>query len=495
MTYQVIFIILLYNLHTSYLKRIITCSDGTWNKPNARETNVQKLFNYIKKDEEKIDPVNGKKDVITQIKFYDEGVGTSGNFLTRIIDGITGRGIDENIKDIYKFICWNYEDGDEIYLFGFSRGAYTARSLAGLIRKCGIIKKEDLDLYEDAYDLYRDKSVSPDSNEAVMFRKSNSCEVSSIKFIGVWDTVGALGIPISIFKYWNKNHLTFYDTTLSSIVEYAYHAVAIDEKRKSFVPTLWEKSYNPTVRDFHQVLEQRWFSGAHSNIGGGYENTSLSDITLNWMLKKAAGAGLHIDQKFFQTYDEEASGELIHSEKRLLYYFLPKFLRQIRINYADSFVNESVFKRIKELQNDYPAENVIERDVIRSYRLSEDIGVIWNSLKALKTKNNILTVTSQSSELSEGDELIYKGKFNNKSFTGKGIVSELITEKLLSVNYLSDIEAMPDLFAYELNKDDAYTMLTISCKDNFISDSQRNEWFEFWDEVINNLIFEHDTAH
>ena len=126
------------------MKRIISCSDGTWNKPNSNDdgkpvrTNVQKIFDYVVKYGMR----NGER--IEQIKNYDEGVGAAGNMFTRMFDGATGKGLDENILQAYKFVSWNYEEGDEIFLFGFSRGAYTARSLAGLIRKCGIIIKNDL---------------------------------------------------------------------------------------------------------------------------------------------------------------------------------------------------------------------------------------------------------------------------------------------------------------------------------------------------------------
>ena len=121
------------------MKRIVSCSDGTWNKPNSRfegipvRSNVQKIFDLIRKKDD---------SGILQIKYYDEGIGAEGNLFTRLFDGATGKGIDENILDAYRFVVWNYEPGDEIYLFGFSRGAYTARSLAGLIRKCGIIRKK-----------------------------------------------------------------------------------------------------------------------------------------------------------------------------------------------------------------------------------------------------------------------------------------------------------------------------------------------------------------
>ena len=210
-------------------------------------TNVQLIFECIAKTD----------GDIMQLKHYDEGVGSEGSWLRRMIGGATGDGIDDNILAAYKFISWNYEPGDEIYLFGFSRGAYTARSIAGLIRKCGIIKKNDLNVFNDAYTLYRNKDIHPDEPKAKEFRDANSY-ATNIKFIGVWDTVGALGIPVSWFQWYNKMKYSFYDTTLSSSVDNAYHALAVDEKRSNFKPTLWTPSENASTRTTPQV----W-----SNIG------------------------------------------------------------------------------------------------------------------------------------------------------------------------------------------------------------------------------------
>jgi uncharacterized protein (DUF2235 family) len=337
------------------MKRIITCSDGTWNRPNELEdgkavkTNVQKIFDFI----EKKDPVKN----ITQIKYYDEGIGAQGNLLTRMLNGATGKGIDDNIKDIYKFICWNYEPGDEIYIFGFSRGAYTARSLAGLIRKCGIIKVNDLNLINNAYELYRDKDNGPQTGIAVDFRKLNSHEVSSVKFIGVWDTVGALGIPLNIFQWYNKKRYAFYDTALSSIVEYAYHALAVDEKRKTFVPALWVKSQNNETREFKQVLEQRWFAGVHSNVGGGYPDTCLSDIALKWLFEKASDAGLYMDNRFRNSFVENCTARLYNSSSGI-FSLLPKKDREIIVDDIESFVDDSVYKRMEQMGKDYQPANV-----------------------------------------------------------------------------------------------------------------------------------------
>jgi uncharacterized protein (DUF2235 family) len=324
-----------------HMKRIITCSDGTWNKPNVIDngkvvrTNVQKIFDYILKRDPK---------GITQIKYYDEGVGAEGNFLQRAFSGATGEGIDDNIKDAYKFIIWNYEKGDEIYLFGFSRGAYTARSVAGLIRKCGILINNDLRLVDQAYALYRDKDLDPHAPKVVEFRKKY-CYEPEIKFIGVWDTVGALGLPLRWFQVINKRKYAFHDTTLSSIIDHAYHALAVDERRKTFEPTLWEQSKNVSNRTTPQTLEQRWFPGVHSNVGGGYPDEGLSDIALQWLVQKAAALGLAFDAGALTGDIKPNSKGTIYNSSAGIFSFSKPFIRPI--DKAKTQIDESVMERMK----------------------------------------------------------------------------------------------------------------------------------------------------
>ncbi len=340
------------------MKRIIACSDGTWNKPNAFyqgkpvTTNVQQIFEAI---------CNSDNEQVKQIKYYDEGVGAEGSWLSRRLDGATGKGIDENILSAYKFILWNYEPDDELYLFGFSRGAYTSRSLAGLIRNCGILKNNNLSLIKEAYRIYRSRNPVKDPNglEAMAFKQKNSYyENLRIKFIGVWDTVGALGIPSRWFQWYNNRKYQFHDTTLSSITDYAYQALAIDEKRSNFMPTLWEKSDKVLHGEVQQVMEQVWFPGVHSNIGGGYPDQGLSDITLNWMIGKAKETGLGFEKKYLdKELTPDAAGKLYQS-KVFPFSLLPDYLRPVCKNpLANEFVNEAAFERMK-LVSKYQPENL-----------------------------------------------------------------------------------------------------------------------------------------
>lgn len=278
------------------MKRIITCNDGTWNQPGTTDhgagvmTNVEKLFKMI--------PATDAQGT-SQVCFYDEGVGTSPGVMNQIVGGVTGRGIDKNIKDSYRFLMWNYENrDDQLFLFGFSRGAYTARSLGGFIRNCGILKPSNLHLVDEAYELYRDRTfvTHPDSDAMKSFRRNycfNGADTTPIHYIGVWDTVGALGIPFNIRLIEDKARYNFHDVTLSSWVLNAFHALAIDERRAVFSPTLWEASSNMTAAN---RLEQVWFSGVHANIGGGYAQSGLSDIALVWMIAKATETGLLVDK-------------------------------------------------------------------------------------------------------------------------------------------------------------------------------------------------------
>ena len=327
------------------MKRIITCSDGTWNVPGDTfegkvvRTNVQKIFEAICNED-----ANG----INQIKYYDEGIGVEGSRLRRMFDGATGGGLDENILDAYKFICWNYAQGDEIYLFGFSRGAYTARSLAGLIRTAGLVKNNDLLLINKAYEIYRDRSnpaKHPRGDIAKEFREKHSQPEFRLKFIGVWDTVGSLGVPVPWLV--NKSKYEFHDTTLSSYVDYAYQALAVDEKRKSFQPAIWQQSEDVIKNNINQVLEQVWFPGVHASIGGGYPDEGLSDISLQWMTEKAKATGLAFEEGYInQHIHPKVEGRLYNSYVPP-FSLLGQYIRPVMLSpYAFETVHPSVYQRV-----------------------------------------------------------------------------------------------------------------------------------------------------
>lgn len=267
-------------------KRLVVCCDGTWNRPDqlvdgiAAPTNVAKLALAVARED---------GDGVKQRLHYQPGVGT--RRFERIRGGALGLGLSRNVRECYRFLVESYEPGDELYLFGFSRGAYTARSTVGLVRNCGILRAEHGDRIGEAYRLYRARAdrTKPDGVDAQVFRRMHSHPDADIHFVGVWDTVGSLGIPIDgirlpyVTKLWS-----FHDTTLSSHVRHAYHALAIDEQRVPFKPTLWEQQ--PGAAE--QVLEQVWFAGVHCDVGGGYSDPALAEIPLLWMAERARAAGL-----------------------------------------------------------------------------------------------------------------------------------------------------------------------------------------------------------
>jgi uncharacterized protein (DUF2235 family) len=267
-------------------KRIIFCSDGTWDSA-SNQTNVYKLY---------------KACLVTagQMPFYDDGVGANTLPLQKVLGGAFGLGLFQKIKDGYKKIAHVYEQDDEIFLFGFSRGAYTARSLAGMIAACGLPTANFTDdLVETAFEAYRKKD-----QRVQLLDKLKSCNLypAKIKMVGVWDTVGSLGIP-SLFGAVEPVVYGFLDTSLNPKVENAYHALAIDEMRMEFPPTLWTSAPAPG-----QTLEQVWFCGVHSDVGGGEpadgtSSTALSDIPLSWMMDKASALGLQFDNEVRAQYE------------------------------------------------------------------------------------------------------------------------------------------------------------------------------------------------
>jgi uncharacterized protein (DUF2235 family) len=265
-------------------KRLIVFCDGTWNGADQPAlTNVCKLREAVEESDR-------------QVVHYEAGVGTKR--WERIRGGAFGIGLSRNVQHCYEFLVEHYAPGDELFLFGFSRGAFTARSLAGLVRNSGILRHEHRGKVKDAYRLYRSRKPGdrPSEDAAVAFRARHSHPDAQIAFIGVWDTVGALGIPIDGFrppllsKRW-----TFHDTTLSGSVLNAYHAISIDERRGAFAPTLWVKKVKDGVVEEppeRQTVCQVWFAGVHSDVGGGYPDCALAEVPLRWMADRARDCGL-----------------------------------------------------------------------------------------------------------------------------------------------------------------------------------------------------------
>lgn len=261
-------------------KRIVFCSDGTWQAAMAG-SNVYRLYKALTVSAD-------------QVTLYDDGVGADATGFERLLDGLIGGQLVEKVRNGYTKIAHLYEAGDEIFLFGFSRGAYTVRSLAGMIAGCGL----PTGTFDDAcvtqvFAAYRDPV-----NRAALLGELVGCGLgdASIRMIGAWDTVGSLGIP-AIFGGIDQAHYGFLDTGLHPDVRNAYHAMALDEMRPQFPATLWTSEAASG-----QTIEQVWFSGCHCDVGGGTSlagdvdgGTRLCDITLGWMAGKAQALGLTMD--------------------------------------------------------------------------------------------------------------------------------------------------------------------------------------------------------
>lgn len=289
---------------------ILTGSTGTWQDSDGGvkevPTNITRITRALKSQ---------TSDGISQIVYYQSGVGTGGTLnkmiggrspppspptptptppplLTRPTGG-TGKGLDENVREAYGFLAHNYHPGDTVHLFGFSRGAYTARSICGLICRIGILTKRGMD---DFYQIYLDYRLGhlrdPAYIAALQARDSGSLVTADVPVtsIGCFDTVGSLGIPTLPIPYLghaisgvlNSDKYSFHDTDLSPRILHAYHALALDESRSPFTPALWQRAASNTTTQ----LRQCWFPGVHTNIGGGYPNQEISDMTLAWMIQR-----------------------------------------------------------------------------------------------------------------------------------------------------------------------------------------------------------------
>jgi uncharacterized protein (DUF2235 family) len=263
------------------------------------------------------------------VVFYDEGVGTTrvpfAQSINNAIAGAFGIGLMDNIERAYRFLSFNYSPGDRIFIFGFSRGAFSARSFGGLLRTCGILHKEHIDKVKEAIALYqsRDREQGADAAPCVKFRNdycfasyapdtlltrafSRSPQPLSIHYIGIWDTVGALGVP-GFMRFFHRNY-QFHDLELSRMVKAARHALAIDERRLTFAATPWtnfdklnEAAGQPSP-SADAPYQQLWFPGDHASVGGGGDVNGLWQAALVWVVEGAQRSGLSVNQEDLELY-------------------------------------------------------------------------------------------------------------------------------------------------------------------------------------------------
>ena len=332
------------------MRHLIVCCDGTW-QTMASRSNTGRLADAV---------APAADDGTPQVVKYVSGVGTA--LGTRLLGGITGWGLSDNVIAGYTWLAREYRPGDAIWLFGFSRGAYAARSLAGMIGSCGLLDgntMEDQQLgraVDRVYSCYR-AHPNPDPRlarlvEGLRFHyRPDENDGTPIRFIGVWDTVGGLGIPThlgpGLIDPFRKRY-EFHDVKLDPRIPHARHAVAIDEMRGPFSPTLWQDP------EPGQDMRQVWFPGDHLDVGGGHRDTSLSDGALLWMMDEASGIGLAFDKRKRDAVQPNPAGRpagrgfwdlVLEPIKAFAFAPRPRIVPRIDANRPTSDVHGSAYER------------------------------------------------------------------------------------------------------------------------------------------------------
>ena len=375
-------------------KNVVICMDGTGNRGGrTRGTNVWRIFNSVDRDHPDCE----------QITYYDDGVGSDDFRLLRWAGGAFGIGLSQKIRDAYAFLAANYEDGDHIYMFGFSRGAFAARSLAGMICRFGLLERDAVmtarrGLRELAVqrvlDAYRSERKVPRANDGSepgpaqmrACRGIGDLPLRSVPvhFVGVWDTVDAVGGTLGGLsaldwvwrKLCGKRWWGFHDLNPHREIRHAYQALALDDERRTFHPKVWNRPNNRLVdarkkraANAHkcsygteQAVEQVWFAGAHANVGGGYPKDSLSLVPLLWMMHRASECGLQLLESSWAEYREAADPHgRLYSSRAGFAAFYRYGRREVLCRPHVPCIHESVFKRIRRGTDRY-APKVIGKE-------------------------------------------------------------------------------------------------------------------------------------
>jgi uncharacterized protein (DUF2235 family) len=424
----------------------VLCADGTGNNDvKARGTNVFKLYEAIDRNGHKSNPA-----LTPQVAFYDDGVGTSKFIPLRLLGGAVGWGFSRNVKDLYTELARAYELGDKIFLFGFSRGAYTVRTLAGLIQCCGILDVHDFDdnelanAVENCWQEFRKVAFTRIENSDVrrakaptsMYPQENAkpgleqntqtgisvCKDVGIEFLGVWDTVSAIGAPtVELRRLVNAIYpLTFSELTVGPGVRKACHAISIDDERLTFYPELWNEQDGTDQR----VL-QVWFAGVHSNVGGGYSKHGMSLVALDWMMAEAKAQGLRFldsDVGYVRTR-HDPHDKLYNSRASLAVYYRwkPRSIVELCTKHrmVKPKIHISVIERIANGTDGYAPGNVpYDCDIVttRSHP-SEDV---WPSNETLHEIKSLVRegrrADSMVSPLEENVKTVRSGQRSYRTF-------------------------------------------------------------------------------
>lgn len=370
-------------------KNIVLCSDGTGNRGGkARGTNVWAVFNAVWRQPD----ASGRCPPKTQVTFYDDGVGTQKFFVFKILGGAFGWGYSRNIRDLYRALVSVYEPGDSIYLFGFSRGAYTVRGLAGLVLTQGILNRHEFETSTaleravcTVFQSYRNRYKSivgmirsrlwPKTDRSYKKLKANGQihdlnrakePETSLRFIGVWDTVDAVGLPFDWMTYVLNFFVRFRfpDRELNKRVTKACHAISIDDERATFWPVMWDES------DDHDTgrIEQVWFPGVHSNVGGGYPKDQMAMVALDWMMEKAEKEDLwfYKDVRAEVRQAADPHGRIYDSRAGLAAYYRyrPRNLAKIcndrcaKVKIQEPKLHVSTLRRAARATADYAPPNI-----------------------------------------------------------------------------------------------------------------------------------------
>lgn len=335
------------------MKRIVVCADGTWsirdqvNKETGkrRPTNVTKLARAI---------LPTDAGGVPQIVIYLEGVGT-GPGIDKLTGGAFGSGIEKNIVSLYRSILYNYEPGDELYLFGFSRGAFTARSLAGFLKFAGLLEKDDDYYTPDLYACY-EGGHGPGTPQWTAANRNvqGTRPCPPIRMIGVWDTVGSLGAPGVLGQVFNSRKYQYHQVDLFPEIQHAFHALAIDERRKPFAPTLWEAPAGWTGQ-----LEQAWFAGTHCNVGGGHAPDGLANVALHWLVGEAGHLGLAFNAAYLKPFSPRFDS-VLHDSMGFKYKLLGEITRPLGASArGNESIHESAVQRMDRAELKYAPANAL----------------------------------------------------------------------------------------------------------------------------------------
>lgn len=368
-------------------KRIVVCCDGTWQdglvvNQRWKYTNILRLARVVNHSDERLNPH------IPQVVFYQSGVGTWGDRYIEALDGIVGASLADKVQEAYAFIAHNFRPGDELFLFGFSRGAYTARMVAELIGGIGVLDRTDMDHFADIFTAYQKRGKAEDPGEIAALdkqlfpwtqhtspgkrRADSDKDTFSIKCVGVFDTVGSLGLPeeLTLSSPKMKTLFGFPDRHLGEHIQFAFQALALDEHRKDFNCAKFEQTEGGRRKG--QVLRQCWFSGSHSDIGGGFEDHDLSDISLTWMCANICDV-LSLDYKYLASLPDPVAswGELAPHNSSTGVFALAETIQRAVPTSTDDVTHETIHPSVLHQKKVHP-------DV--SHAVQANPSILWTLL-------------------------------------------------------------------------------------------------------------------